>query len=234
MRGLSIGLLPVLLTSAALAAPIKVDFGNATGPSPLETGFTAFNVTDAGSGTSNPSQSFGPVTLQFFSPNARGRDRSNPTPLLRDLVSNLGRQLLNNNGTLNNTSTTASTPTLRLSGLDPSTPYEIRVWSQDNSFNNGDITRWFSNFTYTTQVGSAVTNVTGLTSSSITSINDFSTLFTITSSPAGVIDLFQQIQDATANDGNSGQINAISITAIPEPSAIVAIVLGGAMLLRRR
>jgi hypothetical protein len=203
------------------ATILAVDFGLNTAPS-TEAGFESFVLSNGGN--SNVTQTYpglsgvasGSITLTLTA--ASGRDRGQPTTgaspaLYRDLFTALNE--------------TTTDTTFSLSGLDPSTAYNIEIWSLDRGFNSGATYTWVD----TTVPGSPVTigTITNNTSATPASLSEFRVAATVTADASGVLRFGHN------DSAGTGTINGFRISAVPEPGSLgLAAAAGGLLLGRRR
>lgn len=247
---LGASLVLALCASSQAAMLLAVDFndvrGTPTVTSPTETGFQAFDRDTATEDTTvgNATQTYatlgGNITVRFEFLFGQGlaqlgvpRDRGlnnlgdNGTftqgDLLRDLFTNV-------NETTNGT-------TIYLSGLAANTPYQIKLFSYDNS--NANSLFAYYDTTATTGVGGTKTGTgTGTLLGQFNNQsgagtypndnNDFSLTATVTSSATGFISL------GHTSSLSGGAVNGFELTAVPEPSSAMAFVSGLAFLIVRR
>lgn len=220
IMSLALGTLATAATAGA--AILNVDFGLPTGP--VQTGFQGFGA--ASSGTPNPSHTYsvagvasGAITLTTPGGGVSGRDRGAITGSGTFTYSDLYRSLI----TALAKGSTATTVTLRISGLNPNTDYSLQIWSNDPGYNNGALYSWYDTTSGTSAVLlGTITNTQPPTATMYPNNNAFSITTTVHSSSSGMIQLAQN--DSMGN----GVINGLVISAVPEPAS--ATVLGIAIL----
>jgi hypothetical protein len=207
----------LLLAGRPAAAQIlSVDFGLNT-PSPVQAGFSAFNLANPGV-TANPSQTFtglsgvasGQITLTFGG-TPGGRDRGQPNTggapdLFRDLFTALAE--------------TATGTTFSVTGLNPNTSYSVEIWSLDRGFNNGAVYEWYNTTAGSTLLGTIVNSTTAVPAS----LNEFRVTGTVTADATGRL-AFGHVDPVGTGTINGFRISAAA-AAVPEPSSVALAAVG--------
>jgi hypothetical protein len=231
MRVLAFPVLAILATAAtASASLLNVDFGLTSGP--VQTGFLGYDLPSTGA--ANPSQTYsvagvasGSITITTPGGGVSGRDRGVITGTGTFTYSDLYRSLI----TALSRGNTATTVTLQISQLDPSTDYSLQIWSNDPGYNNNAVYSWYDTTSGTSAVLlGTITNKQPQTPAYYPNNDAFSITTTVHSNSSGMIKLAQN--DSMGN----GVINGLVISAVPEPAsaAVLGIALLTAGLSRRR
>ena len=221
MSKLATSLVLAILGTASVASAdpiLALDFGLAGGGA-TEPGFTPFLVSNPGTAAQR-SQTFGSITVSFTGTTLGGRDRGGYADSGAFTYGDLLRDLLTS---INETSTGTS---MQIAGLAPSTPYELRIWSLDKGFNDGSIYKWYDTTSTPVLVGEITNDITP----TFVDNNSFSIAFQSTTDNTGAIRL------GHSDPMGTGTINALTITAVPEPTtlALTSLALAGLMARRRR
>jgi hypothetical protein len=240
--------LPTLLAALALAgasahaqtAILSVDFdrrdsvANPT-PSPTETGFQSFVVTQNPNATSAISQVFGSYTvtlthgtLSAISARDRGAIADNGSFTYGDLLRDGAVQLNRSTAAANTqaaveTAGVATQTTLSISGLAPLTTYQVRLWTHNRNNDNNSWFAWWNTTNGTGASASLVGSLQNVATPTYTSNTQFSVIGSVLSDAGGVIRFGQVV----GSGGPTGIINGFQV--IPEPSTYA--MLAGALAL---
>ncbi|MGE9269052.1 MAG: PEP-CTERM sorting domain-containing protein [Verrucomicrobiales bacterium] len=218
-------LLPLIIGVSSIptapAAILSLDFGHVdTGtPSPLQSGFQA--MSNQSQAFSTTAVSSGSISVSFTQQGTRDRGTPNADngaftydELHRDLFTGLAETASDGTG---NT-------TFSLSGLDANTDYVIQIWSYDSGFNPGAEYDWFDLSNGTPVLIGEITN----SNSAPTSNEQYSFTATVTSNASGELLFGQHDPDGT------GSINALILSAVPEPGTFALSLCGLLAFARRR
>jgi len=239
----------LLLSFAAssYAQLLSVDFNsiNNAPPSPTLTGFQAFNIdraVNAARTASFTASDSSIVTVILPNGATSSRDRGavagtgsfTYSDLYRDLAVQIAYPSPAAGGATPTLAAVNAVTSLKLTGLSLSTDYTIRLWSVNPGNDNNSVFEWFNNTpqTFTMQGSEAsLGTITNKSTPAPTSNTDYSVFGTVRTNQSGEL-YFRH--SATAG---TGSLNGFELTAIPEPSTVMALVVGGALVLvvhRRR